>query len=112
MPTVRTPIKRAARKLVTDQAKEVFARAVALRVVYQNCVRGEGCFSTSPGEHCAKCAEFLDLSSDLSRLLGLRPWQVSPLDCDSETPPDYMRASSLQSKDWREARTLRRELQK
>jgi hypothetical protein len=107
LPTVRTPIKRAVRSRVTDEAREVFARAVEVQGIYRACVRSEGCRSTSRNEHCAECREFLELNGELDRLLGIKPWETSPLDCDSEAAPDYMRASSLQSQDWRKAWEMR-----
>jgi len=33
----------------------------------------------------------VDLSRELGRLLGVKFWEVSPLDADSEAPPKWMR---------------------
>ena len=48
MPTIRTPISRAARPRITAEAKAILARAVVLDVTYSRCIRGDECLSTVP----------------------------------------------------------------
>jgi len=43
-------------------------------------------------------------------VVGVKFWEVSPLEADSEAPPDYMRHSGLQSGYWVKAWALRCEL--
>ena len=52
----------------------------------------------------------MDLSRELGRLLGVKFWEVSPLDADSEAPPVYMRRNPLQAGYWHKAWALRCEL--
>lgn len=50
-------------------------------------------------------------SDELDRLLGLKPWQMSPLHADAEEPPAWM-LDTLNAERWKFARGLRRELEK
>ena len=54
----------------------------------------------------------MDLSRELGRLLGVKFWERSPLDADSEEPPGYMRHNPLQAGYWRRAWALRCELER
>jgi hypothetical protein len=110
MPTVRTPIKRAARKLVTDEARKIYADAVELQGIYHGCNRSVSCRSTSLNQYCAECSEYLDLSRELGRLLGLKPWESSPINTNSATAPDYIRRDPSKAQDWAKAWALRLEL--
>jgi hypothetical protein len=65
MTTNRTPINRRPTGRLTPQAIEIFKRMVAIK-----CTCGEGNDCDCPG-----CREHLQLDDDLSRELGLRPWQ-------------------------------------
>jgi hypothetical protein len=38
-----------------------------------------------------------DLNRELDRLLGIKPWERSPLDIDGESPPDYLDNNPLQA---------------
>ena len=49
----------------------------------------------------------MDLSRELDRLLGIKPWERPPLDAEGETPPDYLRHNPLQSEYWHKVRALR-----
>ena len=66
----------------------------------------------SIGTHCPECLKYMDLSRELGRLLGVKFWEVSPLEADSEAPPDYLRHNELQSGYWHKARALRCELER
>ncbi len=57
------------------------------------------------GAHHRKKAE-ID-SGKRSGVVGVKFWEVSPLEADSEAPPDYMRHSGLQSGYWVKAWALR-----
>jgi hypothetical protein len=112
MPTVRTPIKRAVRSRVTDEARAVYARADALQDIYWACLRNEGCGSSaSQGEHCAECREFLDLSNQLHGMLGLKPWDECPITTYCAEVPDWMQ-DPHRIASWRKAWAMRCELQK
>jgi hypothetical protein len=97
---------------ITDEARAIYARAVELQGIYKACIRDDICRSTSLNQHCAECSKFLDLNRELDRMLGLKPWEMSPLDTNSATPPDYKRSDPSKVKDWRKAWELRCELQK
>ena len=58
---------------------------------------------TSIGTHCSECTKYMDLSRELGGLLGVKFWEVSPLDADSEAPPGYMRHNPLQAGYWHKA---------
>ena len=53
----------------------------------------------------------MDLNLELDSLLGLKPWETSPLNADSEEPPDWLRNNLDQSECWRKAWAMRRELE-
>jgi len=50
------------------------------------------------------------MSRELNRLLGIKPWETSPLGADSKTPPDYMRNNPYQSEQWCKAWAMRCEI--
>jgi len=52
----------------------------------------------------------LQPAAQRSGVVGVKFWEVSPLEADSEAPPDYMRHSGLQSGYWVKAWALRCEL--
>jgi hypothetical protein len=64
------------------------------------------------GERCPERVKYEDLNSELDRLLGIKPWERSPLDTDIEAPPDYMDNNPLQAGYWRKAWALRCELER
>jgi hypothetical protein len=47
----------------------------------------------------------------LHRALGLRPWQPSPLDADTDEPPAWLPPGHAWRKDWSTVRQLRLELE-
>jgi hypothetical protein len=111
MPTNRTRIKRAVRSRVTDEAREIFADAIKLQDIYHDCISNkDNCRSTAVNRHCPDCARYIKLSQELGSLLGTKPWETSPLDTDTETPPDWMRNDSQLYESWRKAWALRCEL--
>ncbi|MGE9007163.1 hypothetical protein ACO2JO_01170 [Leptospira interrogans] len=112
MPTNRTRIKRTARSRVTDQAREIFAEAIALQTMYHDCSREGGtCRSTSLNQRCGECVNYINLSQELGGLLGLKPWETCPLDVDRESPPDWLRNNLDRSGHWRKAWAMRCELE-
>lgn len=47
----------------------------------------------------------------LDRALGIRPWQVSPMDADTDEPPAWAAPGSATAEYWQMARDLRLELE-
>ena len=111
MPTTRTPLRRNLRRRITPEAKQVFARAVALEPVYHSCEHSVNCRSTRIGKHCKECDEYLDLYVQLHRFLALHPGQTSPISAVVPDPPDYIARQPLKAANWRQAYALRLELQ-
>jgi hypothetical protein len=96
--------------LITDEAVAIYKDALKLRDIRWDCSRSIACRSPSIDERCAECVKYGDLDHELDRLLGIKPWERSPLDIDGETPPDYMRHNPLQSEYWHKAWAVRCEL--
>lgn len=103
MATNRTRIKRAVRSDATDEARAIFAEALKLLRVYSGCDRSVACRSSSEIKHCPDCLKYLNLNCELDSLLGLKPWETSPLDAGTETPPDWMRNYSQQCEYWQKS---------
>lgn len=85
------PVKLRKRKIrtaqITDEAREIYKDALKLQGIRWDCIRSVACRESSVGKHCPECLKYMDLSRELDRLLGIRPWQRSPLNADSEAPP-------------------------
>ena len=111
MATNRTRIKRAVRSRATDEARAIFTAALKLQRVYWGCDRGVACCSSSEIKHCSECGKYLDLKRGLGDLLGLKPWETSPLDTPSKTPPAWMRGTPLWCEHWQKAWAMRCELE-
>ena len=80
---------------IPDEARAIFASAIKLQDIYHDCIRSkENCRSTEVNRHCPDCARYIDLSQELGILLGIKPWETSPLNADSEEPPDWLRNNS------------------
>ena len=101
MPTNRVRIKRAARSHVTDEAVALFRLCEEIIATGQ-----DETFEDKGGRR----SEYLDTRTALHSALGVKPWERSPLDTDSEAPPDYMRHNPLQSGYWRKAWAMRCEI--
>ena len=87
------PIKRRASKprdhRITLEAVDAFKAAEELGAIYDACneTRGQSCRSDEPGrKHCAECSEYLDQCNNLDRLLGLNPWECSPVRARAPDP--------------------------
>ena len=93
--------------LITDETVAIYKDAIKLHGIRWDCISSVACRSSSVGKHCPECLKYMDLNCELDRLLGLKPWERSPLDTNSEAPPDYMRHNPLQSEYWRKAWALR-----
>ena len=91
-------------------AREIVADALKLRGRYRDCIRSDVCTSSSANRHCPDCEKYISLNGELDRLLGIKPWERSPLDTDSADPPDYMRNNPWQAALWRKAWEMRCEL--
>ena len=61
--------------------------------------------------HCSTCAEFLELSQELDRLLGRKPWKPSVFSTVTAEPPDYVACDPQKSADWQQTYALRLELE-
>ena len=109
MPTKRTPRSRTPGRVVTPEAKQMYAEARRLQAQYRRCAFDGRCTANPRpinGAHCDRCARYLDLVGAVDSLLGLKPWQTSPLDAAGEKP-NYINA-----RDWTRAKQLREELSK
>ena len=93
MPTNRVRIKRAVKSRATDEARAIYRDALNCKSVYWGCDRGVACRSSSEIKHCSECGKYVNLSRELGDLLGLKPWETSPLDTPSKTPPAWMRGN-------------------
>ncbi|WP_256806324.1 hypothetical protein [Bradyrhizobium sp. Bra64] len=95
MPTTRVPIHRPPQSRVTNEARALFARALGIEA------NDDHQFWEEDG---GNRRQYLDLAVELHRLLGLTPWQMSPIDVVGERP-DWLRPE-----DWQQASELRAEL--
>jgi hypothetical protein len=83
--------KEKARQLViTDEMVALYRRCKELRPTRDEHLRG-----TCPGpitERCADCRESIEKSLELHRLLGLMPWDCSPIDTlrEEERPQPWL----------------------
>jgi hypothetical protein len=96
---------------ITDEARAIFAEAIKLQAIYHGCSRPDACRSTFVNQHCTDCAKYIELSQELCRAVGTKPWEANPLNADSESPPDYMQHNPLQADYWRKAWAIRCELE-
>jgi hypothetical protein len=110
MPTNRTRTRRGARSNVTDEARAIYAEALKLQPTSDEHYDRRGC-PGSAGKYCRDCLRYRDLKLELDVLLCTK-WLRSPLECDTEEPPLYMRENSYQSGLWRKAFELRCELER
>ena len=110
MPTNRTRIKRAVRSRVTDEARAIYAEALKLREVHEGYLRSATCGNATDGQHSAECDRYTELRRELGRMVGVKFWEHSPLEVDSEDPPAYIRNNPLQFGYWVKAWALRCEL--
>lgn len=91
---------------VTDEAVEAWTLALAGQDTYLACIRDEACQSRVMSRHCPVCAGHIEARNRLHRALGLRLWQPSPLDADTDEPPRWAGRHDA----WREGWPLAREL--
>lgn len=104
--TKRTPIARPPRSRITDEVIDLFLRHGSVWPTYLACLRGRCSAKRGKnGQRCPDCRECIDLSAEIGRLLGVTPWQTSPLEAFSDQPPDYYRVD--QHADWQRARATR-----
>jgi hypothetical protein len=95
---------------ITSAAVAAFREAQATEATYTACLRGEKRDGKKVGDHCPTCRRYLTGRGALHRALGLRPWQPSPLDADTDEPPIWRGAGDLWAADWSLVRGLRLEL--
>jgi len=96
MPTNRTPINRAPRRLITPEMVELFERCCQMRVERSDLV----------WEPDGRRGEYIEAANTLHRLLGGKPWQLAVLDAGTKPVESDRRILA----DWQRARTLRRQL--
>jgi len=101
MPTNRVRIKRAVRSRVTDEARALFRLCEEIIAADR-----DETFEDKGGRR----REYLDTRCALDSALGLKPWETSPVDADSETPPDWMRNDCQRCEYWQKAWALRSEI--
>ncbi len=99
MTTKRTPLRRDARARITPEL-------VALWLKLKE-ITGAGAHEKL--EPDGRRVEYLDALHALDRLLGMKPWQVCPLDAVTAEPPSHLQQHRLDS--WRRAWELRRALE-
>ena len=96
---------------ITSAAVAAFHEAEATEPTYIACQRGEYCLSAKVQEHCPTCRRYLTARTALHRALGLRPWQPSPMDADTDEPPAWRSTVDLWAADWPLVHGLRLELE-
>tara|TARA_R110002096_G_scaffold5809_1_gene26780 strand:- start:5101 stop:5448 length:348 start_codon:yes stop_codon:yes gene_type:complete len=109
MPTKRKRKNRLIGRRLTAEVVAIYSDAEKLRGKYEDCLTSSKCPEGSKTKHCDDCLRFLELSRELDRELGIKPWQVSPLDVDDEACPYGAGTGGAQS--WPDALKLRRELE-
>lgn len=86
MPAKRTRAKAKTHR-ITPEAVAAFKVAQNYADIYHACVGGQPCRSNHPSRHCTECRAYLSARNELDSLLGLRPWETSPLDAaEAESP--------------------------
>lgn len=106
MPSKRTRVAHKARVRVTGETGALYRRCKELQPTHRKHLRSK--CPRNAITHCALCTEFYEKWRQLDQLLGVMPWQVSPLDAGDECPyPDEPRQGF-----WRQAKDLRRELER
>jgi hypothetical protein len=86
VPTKRAHVRRADNP-ITPETVALWERAKAGRDTYRNCAPGN-CSSAELNRHCDVCDQHLDARRDLKRALGVKLWEISPLDVE---PGDELR---------------------
>ncbi len=112
MATKRTPKSRNLRPRITRELVALFVRHERLNKIYEACLDGGACKSPDPeaGRHCAECAECIEVSNELHRLLRAPVWQCSGVDADGPDPPEDMHEQMAEG--WRRSWAIRQELEK
>lgn len=88
MPARRANVRRV-RSTITPEVVAAYAAALEHQDLYHGCTGGEDCRSSDPGRrHCSDCRAHIEAHQQLDLLLGLKPWEVSPLDAVGEREPD------------------------
>lgn len=106
MGTKRKPLRRETRRRITSEAIEAWRACMEFveRHGDTSAAREESWVADSEGHNSTN--PFIEAKQRLDRALGLRPWEESPVNTESETPPDWMR-DPRQIEDWRHAWELR-----
>ncbi len=99
MTTKRTPLRRDARARITPELVALWLKLRAIREVGEH-------EELEPDGHRV---EYLDALHALDRALGIKPWQVCPLDAVTAKPPSHLQQHRLDS--WRRAWERRRALE-
>jgi len=92
MPTKRTPIRRSPLPQITNAALDLFEKGLRLR------------------RRQEWSREIADNAYQLILELGMKPWNEDVFDCDSDTPPDFMR-SPAELEEYARSREIRLELE-
>ena len=108
MTTNRTPLGRPQKSRITPEVVELFKRHEVLAPIRDACLEGRSCKSANSGRHCPDCEEHRAVSNQFRDLMGVMPWEFSPLDTTEADPPNYL--DPQKAAQWREAFSLRREL--
>lgn len=109
MTTTRTPVHRPHKSRITPEAVVLFLRYQELWPTYLDCIRGNCTQPHEIGFHCSVCRECIDTGSKFDQLLGVRPWETSPLDTFEAEPPSHYRNDQLPG--WRAAWKVRQQIE-
>lgn len=93
--TRRTPIARQAAPQISSAAVDLFERGIRL-------------MRRKPSTQVED--ELRNIWQELHLILGLQPWQESPLDCDEPEPPSFV-TGELAIANWCRSRGIRLELE-
>jgi hypothetical protein len=77
--TKRTPVHRQSRMRITPEAVQLFMASEKHADVYSECIGGGPCQRPDSSRHCDQCRAHVHASRELSRALGLKPWEASPV---------------------------------
>ena len=92
MVTKRMPLFRARHRQIPPSAVVLFSQVCAIHATYLDCVRGQCKYPSPHNKHCNECSRYLDGCRELSRQLGLRPWEMLGTNYE---PPSGLRGAEL-----------------
>lgn len=82
MATKRKRVNRLPGQRVTATVVDTYREAMPLQGKYHDCMFADKCPEGLTDRHCADCLRYLELSRNLDRELGIKPWEIGPLGAD------------------------------